>query len=136
MRKVCLALLVAVLAGGVARPAFAVQQFYNVFKEVYLTDHENEEFLKAASNPKTRCFVCHQGKIKRNRNAYGVQISKLLNKKDAKNVEKIKAALAEVGAMHSDPEDETSLTYDELIAAGEFPGGKLEDLGKEPPKKP
>lgn len=137
MRKVCLALLVAALAGGVARPAFAVLQFFQVFDKTYLAEHPNEEFVKEARSPKMRCLICHQGKIRRNHNPYGIHLVELLDRrKDAKNVEKIKEALAKVGEMHSDPEDETSPTYAEMIEAGTFPGGTLEEASKEPPKKP
>ena len=137
MRKVCLALLVAALAGGSARPAFALLQFLKVFDATYLVDHDNEDFVKEARSPKMRCLICHQGKLRKNHNPYGIHLVELLDKKaDIKNIEKIKEALAKVGEMHSDPEDETSPTYADMIKAGAFPGGTLEEASKEPVKKP
>jgi hypothetical protein len=136
MRQVSVALLLAIFAMGSARPAVAVQQFLTEFDKMYLADHPNEEFQKAARDPKMKCLICHQGKNRKNRNVYGAFLDELLDrKKDIKNVDKIKEALAKVGAMHSDPEDESSPTYDELIKAGTFPGGTLEEASKEPEKK-
>lgn len=133
MRKFAALLLVAIVASASAHPAFAVLQFYKVFDEVYLVDHDNEDFVKEARDPKTRCLVCHQGKQRKNHNPYGKHLVELLDKaKDVKDVEKIKAALAKVGEMHSDPEDETSPTYDELIKAGTLPGGTMEEAAAEP----
>ena len=137
MRKVCLALLVAALVGGVARPASAVLQFLQVFDKTYLAEHPNQEFAKEARGGKMRCLICHQGKLRKNHNPYGLHLVELLDRKtDTKDVEKIKAALAKVGEMHSDPEDDTSPTYAEMIEAGTFPGGTLEEASKEPPKAP
>jgi hypothetical protein len=136
MRQVSVALLLALCAFGSARPAFAVLQFYQQFDKVYLAEHANEEFVKEARDPKMRCLICHQGKNRKNRNAYGEQLADLLDRKtDIKNVDKIKESLAKVGAIHSDPKDESSPTYDELIKAGTFPGGTLEAASREPEKK-
>ena len=52
--------------------------------------------------------------------------------KDAKDEEKIAAALEKVGKMPSDPENKESPTYAELIADGKLPGGTLEEVKKEP----
>jgi hypothetical protein len=137
MRKVCLVLVVGAVVCGSARPALAVQQFYNAWAEVYLKDNPNEEYVKTVTEKQTQCLVCHQGKSRKNRNAYGAQLDVLLDKrKDVRDVEKMKAAFAKVGEMHIDPKDDKSPTFDELIKKGELPGGKLEDLKKDPePKK-
>ena len=113
-------------------------QFYKVFDEVYLKDHENKEFVKTAQSAKMRCLICHQGRKRTNHNPYGIHLVELLDKrKDIRDVEKIKKSLAEVGKMHSDPEDDKSPTYDELIKEGKFPGGTFEEAIKEPePKTP
>jgi hypothetical protein len=137
MRKYCLMLLVGAAVSGATRPAFAILQFYQQFDKVYLAEHENAEFVKAAHDPKMRCLICHQGRLRKNHNPYGVHLVELLDKrKDIRDVEKIKEALAKVGAMHSDPEDDKSPTYDELIKKGEFPGGTMEEASKEPKPKP
>jgi hypothetical protein len=136
MRQVRVAFLLALFAVGSAKPALAVLQFYQQFDKVYLVEHANEEFVKAARDPKMRCLICHQGKNRKNHNVYGEHLAGLLDRKtDLKNVDKIKESLAKVGAMHSDPKDESSPTYDDMIKAGTFPGGTLEEASKEPEKK-
>jgi hypothetical protein len=136
MRKFALTLLAVALVAGSARPALAVLQFYRVWDQVYLANHENAEFVKAARDPKMRCLVCHQGKVRKNHNPYGIHLVEMLDKvKDVRDVEKIKESLAKVGAMHSKPDDDRSPTYDDLIKAGTFPGGTMEEASKEPEKK-
>jgi hypothetical protein len=79
--------------------------------------------------------VCHQGKAsKKNRNAFGAEVAKLLTKKDIKDHEKIAAGLKKALAMHVDPKDPKSETYMDRLQAGKWPGGTLEDLKKEPKK--
>jgi hypothetical protein len=136
MRKPGIAVVAVLAVAGLARPAAAMLQFYKVFEEVYLKEHENEEFVKVAKSAKMRCLICHQGKKRTNHNPYGIHLVPLLDKKtDIRDIEKIKKALAEVAAMHSDPEDESSPTYDELIRAGTFPGGTLEEASLEPEER-
>lgn len=109
--------------------AEATPVFLKQFKAVYLTEETSEEYTELVG--KAKCYVCHQGKSKKNRNAYGEAFAGLLTKKE-KDKEKIVAAIKEVGAMHSDADDESSPTYDELITEGKLPAGELEDLKEEP----
>ncbi|MBX3427254.1 MAG: hypothetical protein KF688_16365 [Pirellulales bacterium] len=136
MRKLMLSLVALVVAAGATDRALAVPQFQKEFLKKYVDEHESKEFQELVKK-KAKCCVCHQGlKDKHNMNAYGVELGKLLDrKKDAKDVEKIVATLEKVGKMRSNPKDEKSPTYAELIAAGKLPGGALEDLLKEPEKK-
>jgi len=139
MQKLVLMLIVgAVAMGGLTRPALAIKQFNDEFKKLYKVDKESVEksdFEKAVLEAK--CFVCHQGKKKKNRNAYGMELSKLLHKKkDAKNPEKIIEALEKVAKLHTDAKDEKSPTYGDLIKAGKLPGGSLEDAKKDAKKEP
>jgi len=124
----------AVASSGLARPAEAIKPFSDQFLKLYKVDKadpEPSEFEKAVLEAK--CFVCHQGKKKKNRNQYGQQLSKLLDKKkDAKNPEKIVEALQKVAKTHVDPKDEKSPTFGDLIKAGKLPGGSLADAKKEP----
>lgn len=136
MRKPGTLFIVAVLVAGAASPALARLQYLKVFDEVYLKEHENQDFAKEARNPKMRCLLCHQGKNRKHHNPYGIHIVEAIGpKKNVRDVPKIKEALAKVGAMHSDPDDETSPTYDEMLQAGTFPGGTLEEASKEPEAK-
>ncbi len=135
MQKLVLMLSVIVLAiSSLAQPAQAIKQFSNEFMKLYKVDKESEEktdFAKAVLEAK--CYVCHQGKKKKNRNSYGTELSKLLDKKkDKKDTKKIIEALEKVAKMHTEAKDEKSPTYGELIQAGKLPGGPLADAKKEP----
>jgi len=110
-------LMVATLVGVFlvsASPAFAVKQFYDEFKEVYV----NNGNLDASAVAKAKCNICHEGKSKKDKNAYGKFLDKLLDrKKDAKNPEKIRQALAAVESEKS-PSGET---YGDLFKEGKLP---------------
>ena len=83
-------LLIAITA---ARPASAILPFYNAFKKDYLEKLEDKKFAEEVNKASNRCFLCHQGKNRKNRNALGKELAKLLNnKKDAKDAEKISAS--------------------------------------------
>lgn len=129
--------LAVLLAFVVVRPSAAVVQFYMQFKKDFLDNHPDKEYVALVNKASNRCFVCHQGKKSRkNRNAFGQQLSELLDwKKDARNKEKIAEALKKVVAMHVDIEDESSETYLDRIKASKWPAGDLESLQREPEKK-
>ena len=115
------------------RPAFAILQFSKVFKKDYLDNHADKKFAAEASKAPNSCMVCHQGKNRKHRNAFGQEVAKLLDKKkDAKDEAKISASIKKVLAMHVDPKDEKSETYLDRVKAGKYPGGELADLKKEP----
>lgn len=124
----------AVIACGVSRPARAIMPFYNQFKKDYLENHPDKKFVEEVTNDQNKCLICHQGKkSKKNKNAFGMEVGKLLDKKkDAKDTEKISAELKKALAMHVDPKDDKSETYLDRIKAGKWPGGNLDDLKKEP----
>lgn len=121
----------AVIVALSPAPAGAFLQFNRQFLDLYIKDHKNEDYIKFVKL-KAKCWVCHQGRLKKNHNPYGIHLVELLGEEDKTDTKKIVAALKKVGAMHSDPKDKESPTYEELIAAGKLPGGKLEDLKKEP----
>ena len=119
MRKIQLLsrLLLVMFVGSFmisASPAFAVKQFYDEFKEVYVNNGE----LDASAVAKAKCNLCHEGKSKKNKNAYGKLLDALLDrKKDAKNPEKISEALAKVESEKSS----SGVTYGELFKEGKLP---------------
>lgn len=98
-----------------ASPAFAVKQFYDEFKEVYV----NEGGLDASMVAKAKCNICHvKGEKKKVKNDYGKLLDDLLDrKKDAKNPEKIREALEQVAAMKSP----SGKTWGEMIKEGKLP---------------
>jgi hypothetical protein len=106
-----------------AREALAIKQFSDQFKEVYV----KEGTPLAAEVETAKCNVCHKGKSKKDRNAYGEALAKLLDKKEDKdNVEKIRDALATVAKESSDPASPDAPTFGALIEAGKLPGGPAE----------
>ena len=137
MRKLTLMLILALSACATvgARRSMAIAQFQAVFLKQYINDHEDKEFAKFVKT-KVRCHICHKGKVTPknvHHNVYGKPLVELLDPhEDKKDVDKIKAAIEKVGKMHSDPKDDKSPTFAELIAKGELPGGDLEEAKKEP----
>ncbi len=117
----------------IGSPALAVKPFYDEFKKDYLVNHKDKKFAETVEK-EDKCLICHQGRQKKARNAFGQEISKLLTKKDAKNTAKMDEAFKKVLAMHVDPKNDKSETYLERLNKGEWPGGKLEDLKKEAKK--
>ena len=131
--------LVVILITGVvftfssAHQASAVPAFKKEFQNLYIHPNTDEEFAKLVKSNKTGCFVCHQGKKRKHHNPYGEHLEELLDKKkDKKDIEKIIAALKKVEKMRTDPDDNKSPTYGELIKANRLPGGSLEEVRKEP----
>lgn len=118
--------VVAVVVGTSSRPAFAIKQFFDEFKAVYVkadSADPNDKAL-AAEVETAKCNVCHVGKSKKDRNAYGNALAELLDKKeDAKNVAKIKESLEKVAAMSSEPGKADAPTFGDLLKQGKLPGG-------------
>ena len=132
----CLTLMLAsaVLMGS-CPSAYAFNEFYKQWIEMYVDDSDTSkeatEFADLVTS-KDKCLICHQGKTKKEHNPYGLHFVGVIDKTHKKDVDKIKQTLKDVGAKKSDPEDPSSKTYDELIKEFSLPGGKLEDLQKEP----
>ena len=122
-RYSCLAVVgVALAAGGLTREAFAITQFADEFKAMYV----KEGTPLAAAVDEAKCNVCHLPASKKERNAYGHALAERLDKKeDAKNVEKIKKALEEVAALSSDPSKPDAPTFGKLNEEGKLPGGPV-----------
>jgi hypothetical protein len=137
MRYYCSLVVSALLLSVIcSRPASAVVQFYNVFAKEYLDTHPDKEFAAAVKKPAVRCFVCHQGKNRKNHNPFGDYLVEMLDrKKDLRDVEKISASIKKALEMHVDPKDDKSETYADRLKASKWPGGELEELKKEPPKE-
>jgi hypothetical protein len=112
----------------VARPALAIPQFFNEFKALY-ADPEGSDEQKALAKTideikpaGLRCNICHEGKDKKKKNAYGEALGELLDKKEDKDdKEKIKEALEKVGELKLDEEKEDSPTYGDVLKEGKLP---------------
>lgn len=113
-----LVLTIASAAALAPAPAFAIKQFADEFKAVYVK--EGTPLAEAVATAK--CTVCHVGDSKKDRNAYGQALAERLDKKeDAKNVDKIRQALEEVAAL---PSAVDGKTFGDLIAEGKLPAGE------------
>jgi cytochrome c2 len=137
MRYYCSLMVAALLLNLLgSRPASAVVQFYNVFAKEHLDTHLDKEFAAAVKKAAVRCYICHQGKNRKNHNPFGDHLVEMLDrKKDLRDVKKISESIKKALEMHVDPKDEKSETYADRLKASKWPGGELEDLKKEPPKE-
>ena len=116
-----------------ARPANAVLPFYKVYKAEYLDNHKDKKYVAEVDKGTNKCYVCHQGKKRKNHNVFGLPLVEMLDKaKDAKDTKKISDAIKKVVAMNVDPKDKKSETYLDRINASRWPGGELKDLMAEP----
>lgn len=135
-RFVCLTLATFFLFAS-AEKAQALLGFQKLFIEKYAGD-EKQAAYKELLVKEAKCNTCHQGKKKPNRNDYGVQLARILDKKkhlkykEEAVAKEIKQAFDTVGKMRSNPKDEKSPTFAELIAKGKLPGGNLKEVMKEP----
>ncbi len=111
----------------IVAPGYGIDAFKKEFDAKYVKKDPASDAEKAlaVSVNKVKCNVCHVGKNKKARNEYGKALDHLLDRKaDAKNKAKIQAALDEVANMKSDPKDDKSPTFGELIEQGKLPGGE------------
>lgn len=132
--RTLIALLVALATLTVAAPSHAYPQFNVQWMKLYAKEHPDKEFADYLAK-EVKCWSCHQGKSKKHHNPYGIHFVGKLGKDDRRDVAKMLEVLKEVGAMHSDPKDDSSPTYAELLEQSKLPGGSLEDCKKEPPKE-
>ena len=102
---------IAVLAGSLlinAEPAHARAQYLKGF----IAKYPDVKQAKAV-----KCGVCHPGKDKHERNAYGQALGGILKKENVKEAETIKAALTEAEAK----EGPSGKTFGELLKDGKLP---------------
>ena len=129
MKNLCLLTLCGFLVGALTssvKPVFGIDAFKKEFVAKYVKKDPatDEEKAFAAAVTKANCNVCHVGKTKKVRNEYGKALDELLDKKaDIKATAKIQEALDKVGGMKSDPKNDASPTFGELIGKGKLPSG-------------
>ncbi len=112
------------LSGGTAEadPAFRAE-FIAKYVKPDSKDAKEKAFAEACE--KARCYVCHVGASRKNRNVYGQALAKLLKREtDRQDKKKIQAALDKVATMKAKPGDPKSPTFGDLIKAGKLPGGE------------
>jgi cytochrome c2 len=127
MKNFCLLVLCGFVVGTLLariESAFAVAPFKKEFEEKYVKKDPASPAEKAlaAAVAEAKCNVCHVGKSKKDRNAYGEALNALLDRKtDMKDTAKIQAALNTVAEQKSSPD---APTFGELIKQGKLPGGE------------
>jgi len=118
-----LVLVVALPFGWVASPALAHKEFKAEWDATYVQPGSSDPAVKAlaAAAKEAKCFVCHVGSSRKVRNAYGMELAKLLTKADKTNKDKIHAAFETVAALKCDPKNDSSPTYGDRIKEGKLP---------------
>jgi hypothetical protein len=104
--------------------AEAIPAFKTGFDKLYVKKDSTDPKEKALAEEVgvVKCNVCHVGKVKKDKNAYGIELGKLINKKQhIKDPVAIKDALEKVGGMSSNPADPKAPTYGDLIKEGKLP---------------
>ena len=126
MKKVLLSLCLAVFfIACLAAPASGIAPFGLRWRQKYLTDNKNEEFVKAARA--ANCKICHVASDKENKenNDYGKAVAKFLTKAEFEklntNLEASKKYIFE-GLDKAEAEKAADgTTYGEKIKAGKLP---------------
>lgn len=127
MKNFCLLAVFGLVAGALLAQidsAHAIDPFKKAFDAKYVKASPStpEEKALAEAVKQAKCNVCHVGVKKKDKNAYGIALDELLDRKtDAKDMDKINDALEKVAAMKSDPKNDASPTFGELISQGKLP---------------
>ncbi|QDU90595.1 hypothetical protein Pla175_40030 [Pirellulimonas nuda] len=115
---------------GLTGKASAFPTFFKVWINTCLEDCDQE--YKDVIVKEAKCWTCHQGKSKHHHNVYGIHFVGEIGKADQKDDAKIIETIKKVNEMHSDPKDDKSPTYGEMIAAGKLPFGSVDEAKEEP----
>jgi hypothetical protein len=130
MKKFSVSLLGMALLALFAAPAWAVPAFNEAFKKAYLK--EGTPLAEKASVVK--CNVCHKGKEKKDRNEFGMAVSKYLKKGDFAGDDKKfdpkspegQKALAEGLEAALKEKADNGKSFGDLLKENELPGGDEE----------
>ncbi len=93
-----------------ARPPYKA-----AWDKAYMT--EGSAMFKALEG-KSNCNICHEGKDKKDRNAYGMAVAKGIGAKNEKDAEVIAAGIKKAAAAKS---ADGGPTFGELIESGKLP---------------
>jgi hypothetical protein len=127
MKKFALTLCLAAFAlCTAASPAMAILPFSKEWKAKYSDNSKNEGFVKAVKE--ANCNVCHDpaSKSKKDRNPYGMAVSKYLKKADYEkmkgDVEAAKKYISEGLDKAEADKAADGKSFGEKIKAGTLPG--------------
>lgn len=125
MKRFAVMVVAAMAAVGAGKAAFGLHEFKKEFESLYVKadsqDAKDQAFAAAVQDAK--CMICHGAKSKKERNAYGKHLEKLLTEDDGDNKAKIRNALEKVAAQKTDPSKPESPTFGERIRQGKLPAG-------------
>lgn len=119
--------LVAAVIMVAGKSAWAIKPFEVEFKKMYYKPNSSDanekklaEAIDKISDPANMnsCGICHPGKSKKERNEYGMALSKLVTKMDKEDLKKIAESIK---AIESE-KNAAGKTFGELIKAGTLPG--------------
>lgn len=100
-------------------PVEAYPQFKKAFDTKYLGDKTTPEQMSLdAEVKKAKCNVCHEGKSKKMRNAYGKALGELLGKEDKNDTDKIMKALETVESKKAEGASES---FGDALKKGHLP---------------
>lgn len=122
--NVAVVLAVSFPLAWLASPAMGHREFKAEWDATYAKPGSGDPAVTAlaAAAKEAKCFVCHVvGSNRKLRNAYGMELAKLLTKEDKANKDKIHDAFEKVASLKSDPKNDSSPTYGELIKQGKLP---------------
>lgn len=105
-------LVVVGLVLGAAEEAQARPKYKMAWDARYLKEGSA---IHTALEGKSNCNVCHQGKNRKNRNAYGASIGKALGEKNVMDAQKIEAAIEKAEGEKPAGSDKT---FGDQIKAG------------------
>jgi hypothetical protein len=84
--------------------------------KLFIGTYENVPEAKDA-----KCAICHPGKEKKERNIYGIALTKFLGQENVKEETKVKEAFQKAEAEKSAVNDKT---FGDLLKAGKLPASK------------
>jgi hypothetical protein len=134
------AAVVSLVLGVCVGPAMSRPQYNKEFKAKYVkaesTDPSEKAFAEVAGP--AGCKVCHVGESRKNRNAFGKELAKLLTPNDKPegwkgetDTKKIDEAFETALKIHIDAKDPKSPTYADLMKQGQLPAGSAKGGEKE-----
>lgn len=126
MKKVCVSFVLCL--GAVvwtASSATALPPFNKEWTGKYVEGNGNAKFVEAVGTAK--CNVCHMGTSKKDRNEYGMAVSKFLTKARYNEIKDDEAAAKKYILEGLDKaaveKNHAGKSFGEVIKAGELPGG-------------
>jgi hypothetical protein len=125
MKKVVCIVLSLLAVALAVQSASALPPFNKEWTGMYVEGNGNPKFVEAVGTAK--CNVCHMGTSKKDRNDYGMAVSKFLTKAKYNEIKDDEAAakkyILEGLEKAAAEKNGGGKSYGEMIKSGELPGG-------------